>query len=125
MCKLKDMGMDAIRSLENASINFVSNLAEDLKRRDFTINAMAYNHEHGMVDLFDGQKDLKRHVIRCVGNPMERFSEDALRMLRAVRFAAQLNFEIEEFGINSVIVKSHPVWLPKGNEDNSIKCIIE
>lgn len=77
-------------------VTFTSNLAEDLKRRDFTINAMAYNHEHGMVDLFDGQKDLKRHVIRCVGNPMERFSEDALRMLRAVRFAAQLNFEIEE-----------------------------
>jgi tRNA nucleotidyltransferase (CCA-adding enzyme) len=75
---------------------FTSNLLEDLKRRDFTINAMAYNEEAGLVDAFDGLGDLKRHVIRCVGDATERFTEDALRMLRAVRFAAQLGFDIEE-----------------------------
>lgn len=75
---------------------FTSNLLEDLKRRDFTINAMAYNEQNGLVDAFDGLGDLKRKVIRCVGKAEERFSEDALRMLRAVRFAAQLGFSIEE-----------------------------
>lgn len=65
---------------------FTSSLAEDLRRRDFTINAMAYNNEEGLVDLFDGIRDLQRKVIRCVGNPTERFSEDALRILRALRF---------------------------------------
>ena len=75
---------------------FTSNLLEDLKRRDFTINAMAYNDETGLVDAFDGIADLNAKRIRCVGEPTERFSEDALRMLRAVRFAAQLGFAIEE-----------------------------
>lgn len=75
---------------------FTSNLVEDLKRRDFTINAMAYNDRAGIVDEFDGMGDLDRKVIRCVGNPRERFSEDALRMLRGVRFAAQLGFSIDE-----------------------------
>ena len=75
---------------------FTSMLLEDLKRRDFTINAMAYNDTEGLVDAFDGMNDLKRKVIRCVGNPGERFDEDALRMLRAVRFAAQLGCRIEE-----------------------------
>ncbi len=75
---------------------FTSNLVEDLKRRDFTINAMAYNETKGLVDAFGGIEDLQKGIIRCVGDPMERFSEDALRMLRAVRFAAQLGFEIEE-----------------------------
>lgn len=65
-------------------------------RRDFTINAMAYNEEQGLVDLFGGIQDLTDRIIRCVGNPAERFDEDALRMLRAVRFAGQLNFKIEE-----------------------------
>lgn len=74
---------------------FTSNLIEDLKRRDFTINAMAYNENVGLVDAFDGMFDLEHKVIRCVGNPRERFSEDALRMLRAVRFAAQLGFSID------------------------------
>lgn len=78
------------------NVIFTSNLLEDLKRRDFTINAMAYNEETGLVDAFDGIGDLKRHVIRCVGRAEERFEEDALRMLRAVRFAAQLGFGIEE-----------------------------
>ncbi len=77
-------------------VTFTASLIEDLKRRDFTINAMAYNDKTGLVDEFDGKGDLERKIIRCVGNPMERFSEDALRMLRAVRFAAQLGFSIEE-----------------------------
>lgn len=75
---------------------YTSSLIEDLKRRDFTINAMAYNNETGLVDAFHGEEDLKRGVIRCVGVPEERFNEDALRMLRAVRFAAQLGFEVEQ-----------------------------
>lgn len=77
-------------------VSFTSNLVEDLKRRDFTINAMAYNDRAGIVDEFDGIGDLERGVIRCVGNAMDRFSEDALRMLRAVRFSAQLGFAIDE-----------------------------
>lgn len=77
-------------------VMFTSNLIEDLKRRDFTINAMAYNDAQGLVDAFDGIGDLEAGVIRCVGNPLDRFGEDALRMLRAVRFAAQLGFTIEE-----------------------------
>lgn len=77
-------------------VAYTKNLLEDLKRRDFTINAMAYNKRDGLIDAFGGIEDLKKGVIRCVGNPMHRFSEDALRMLRAVRFAAQLGFSIEE-----------------------------
>ncbi len=73
---------------------YTPSLLEDLKRRDFTINAMAYNERDGLVDTFDGTGDLRRGVIRCVGSPMERFHEDALRMLRAVRFAAQMDFTI-------------------------------
>ena len=76
-------------------VTFTSNLKLDLERRDFTINAMAYNHRAGLVDEFDGIADLKAHVIRCVGCAHDRFSEDALRMFRAVRFAAQLGFDIE------------------------------
>lgn len=75
---------------------FTKNLVEDLKRRDFTINAMAYNDRVGVVDEFDGIGDLQRKIIKCVGNPVERFTEDALRMLRAVRFAAKLGFDIDE-----------------------------
>ena len=77
------------------SVEFTSNLKEDLKRRDFTINAMAYSHETGIVDAFDGMDDLQNKVIRCVGLAHDRFTEDALRILRAIRFAAQLGFEIE------------------------------
>lgn len=77
-------------------VTFTASLAEDLKRRDFTINAMAYNEEEGLVDIFHGLSDIQRRMIRCVGCPAERFSEDALRMMRAVRFAAQLGYEIEE-----------------------------
>lgn len=76
-------------------VQFTKSLIEDLKRRDFTINAMAYNDQDGLVDEFDGIGDLKRGIIRCVGNAEERFTEDALRMLRAVRFSAQLGFALE------------------------------
>lgn len=76
-------------------VTFTASLLEDLKRRDFTINAMAYNEQEGLVDIFGGAEDLRRGIIRCVGVPQERFDEDALRILRAVRFAAQLDFEIE------------------------------
>lgn len=77
-------------------VSFTALLPEDLKRRDFTINAMAYHPERGLVDLFGGQEDLKNRIVRCVGNAKERFSEDALRMMRAVRFSAQLDFSIAE-----------------------------
>lgn len=77
-------------------VTFTDSLREDLRRRDFTINAMAYSDTAGLVDLFEGTKDLKRKTIRCVGDPDERFDEDALRILRAVRFAAQLDFDIEK-----------------------------
>lgn len=77
-------------------VSFTSSLKEDLQRRDFTINAMAYNHKTGLVDMFGGLSDLERKIVRCVGNPMERFTEDALRILRAVRFCAQLGFSMEE-----------------------------
>ena len=78
------------------TVEFTSNLKEDLKRRDFTINAMAYSHETGIVDEFGGMDDLANRVIRCVGLAHDRFTEDALRILRAIRFAAQLGFEIED-----------------------------
>ena len=77
-------------------VTFTSSLEEDLKRRDFTMNAMAYHPEKGLVDIFGGQEDMNRGIIRCVGNAKERFTEDALRMMRAIRFAAQMNYEIEE-----------------------------
>ena len=77
-------------------VEFTGNLIEDLKRRDFTINAMAYNDRCGVVDEFDGIGDLNRGMIKCVGNPVDRFNEDALRILRAVRFAAVLDFEVED-----------------------------
>ncbi len=77
------------------NVTFVASLEEDLKRRDFTINAMAYCDSKGLVDLFGGRDDLKSGVIRCVGNPDDRFSEDALRMLRAIRFAAKLGFKLD------------------------------
>lgn len=79
-----------------SEVTFTRCLQEDLLRRDFTINAMAYNDEGGLVDIFGGIEDLNNKTIRCVGNAEARFGEDALRILRAVRFAAQLGFEIEE-----------------------------
>lgn len=84
------------------SVEFTTNLVEDLKRRDFTINAMAYNHVTGLVDEFGGIDDLDKKRVVCVGDPNERFKEDALRMLRAVRFSGQLGFEIEEETKNAI-----------------------
>lgn len=78
------------------SVEFTASLEEDLKRRDFTINAMAYNETKGIVDLYGGRTDIEAGIIRCVGEAEERFTEDALRMLRAVRFSAQLGYEVEE-----------------------------
>lgn len=84
-------------------VEFGVSLEEDLKRRDFTMNAIAYNVSKGqMVDLFQGQKDLKDKLIRAVGNPQERFNEDALRMLRAIRLGAELGFGIEQYTFEAI-----------------------
>lgn len=83
-------------------VTFTSSLIEDLKRRDFTVNAMAYNDQTGLVDAFEGIKDLNAGIIRCVGSPRERFSEDALRILRAVRFSARLGYEIEPQTLDAI-----------------------
>jgi len=85
------------------NVIFTSSLEEDLSRRDFTINAMAYNYSSGLIDPFRGKEALKQNLITCVGEPNLRFSEDALRMLRAVRFAAQLNFHIDSATFHSII----------------------
>jgi len=87
-------------------VKYARSLTEDLKRRDFTINAMAYNDKAGLVDQFGGASDLMRGIIRCVGSAKERFNEDALRMLRAIRFSAQLGFEIEG-GTKQAIIENH------------------
>ena len=83
-------------------VTFTVSLEEDLKRRDFTINAMAYNYDSGLVDLFGGLDDLDKGIIRAVGDPYDRFSEDALRILRAVRFAAQLDYDIDKKTLEAV-----------------------
>ncbi len=85
------------------SVTFTSNLGADLGRRDFTVNAMVYSKKTGTVDLFGGQNDLKNGIIRCVGDPDRRFNEDALRILRALRFASALDFEIEEKTAQSLL----------------------
>ena len=77
------------------SVSFVDNLREDLARRDFTVNAMAWSPSAGLQDLFRGREDLEARVIRCVGDPEQRFSEDALRVLRALRFASVYDFQVE------------------------------
>ena len=77
-------------------VHFSNELQDDLSRRDFTVNAMAFNEKEGIIDVFEGKKDLENHIIRAVGDPEKRFSEDALRILRAFRFSAQLGFTIEE-----------------------------
>ncbi len=89
-----DKGYDDCRHPNE--VIFTKNLKEDLQRRDFTINAMAYHPNEGIKDYFLGQEDLNQKIIRGVGNPEERFQEDALRMLRALRFSVQLGFEIEK-----------------------------
>lgn len=87
-------------------VRFTSSLDEDLKRRDFTINAMAYSHKDGIIDIFGGIDDLNNKVIRAVGNPGDRFDEDALRILRAIRFAGQLGFDIERDTKTAMIVRA-------------------
>lgn len=82
---------------------FVSDLKKDLLRRDFTINAMAYSDEEGLIDFFDGKQDISDRIIRCVGDADRRFSEDALRILRAVRFSSVLGFEVEDKTAESII----------------------
>ncbi len=82
------------------NVEFVTDLKEDLSRRDFTVNAMAYNENVGLIDLFGGIKDLERKLLRAVGDPEKRFSEDALRILRLFRFASQLDFNIETNTLN-------------------------
>lgn len=87
-------------------VTFTSDLKEDMLRRDFTINAMAYNEEEGLIDHFHGQDDLRLGIIRCVGEAGKRFDEDALRVLRALRFAAQLDFQIEEMTLTAMKEKA-------------------
>ena len=77
------------------NVDFTSKLEEDLKRRDFTINAMAYNEKEGLIDLFGGNIDIENKIIKTVGNPYNRFNEDGLRMIRSIRFSSKLNFKIE------------------------------
>lgn len=92
-------------------VEFTRKLDEDLKRRDFTINAMAYNEKEGLIDLFEGQIDIKNKLIKTVGNPYDRFNEDGLRMIRAIRFSSKLGFKIEDNTLlaiydNATIIKS-------------------
>jgi tRNA nucleotidyltransferase (CCA-adding enzyme) len=84
------------------SVVFTNSLESDLSRRDFTINAIAYNHDSGLSDPFEGMKDLALGIVRCVGNAHERFNEDALRMIRAVRFANQLDFKVDNETLEAV-----------------------
>ena len=84
------------------NVTFTKNIRDDLSRRDFTVNAMAYSHETGIVDAFGGIEDIKRGIIRCVGDPDTRFSEDGLRIMRALRFSATLGFEIDEKTADSI-----------------------
>ncbi len=91
---------DYIDSRHPENVKYIRAIDGDLARRDFTVNAMAYNRK--IVDLYDGQKDLKKRIIRCVGDANKRFSEDALRIMRAIRFSAVLDFEIEEETKNAI-----------------------
>ena len=97
------------------SVSFTRNIKEDLSRRDFTVNAMAYSDEMGLIDLFSGESDLKRGLIRAVGSPDKRFEEDALRILRALRFASRLDFTIEE-NTSAAIFKKAPLLLKVAKE---------
>lgn len=89
------------------SVRFTRNIENDLSRRDFTVNAIAYNEESGIVDLFGGLEDIKNKIIRSVGDPDRRFNEDALRIMRALRFSATLGFETEEKTAESIKRNKH------------------
>ena len=84
------------------NIEFTLDIEDDLKRRDFTINAIAYNDKLGIIDKFDGIKDIKNKIVKTVGNPDERFNEDGLRLVRAIRFSSKLNFKIEDKTLKSI-----------------------
>ncbi len=86
---------------------YTKDIREDLVRRDFTMNALAYNHASGLVDIFGGVEDIHNRIIRCVGNPRKRFEEDALRILRAVRFSATLGFSLDGETANAAIDMCH------------------
>lgn len=106
-------------------VEFVDNLKEDLKRRDFTINALCYDGEK-LVDLYDGIKDLNNKVIRTIGDPLVRFEEDALRILRALRFSSALGFQIEDSLLKAINQKCYLVnELNKGIKEREIKKIQE
>ncbi len=96
-----------IDSRRPSKVEFIEDITMDLSRRDFTINAMAYNKINGLIDPFDGRKDIESKIIRCVGNPNKRFNEDALRMLRAVRFSSELGFYIDRATRNSIKKNFH------------------
>jgi tRNA nucleotidyltransferase (CCA-adding enzyme) len=85
------------------SVRFTSSLCEDLARRDFTVNAFAWNPQKGLVDAHGGMRDLEKGLIRCVGEPQKRFDEDALRILRAARFACELGFDIETHTLGAML----------------------
>ena len=85
-----------------SSVSFTGDIVEDLSRRDFTVNAIAYNPKHGFVDPFFGQNDIQGRLIKCVGSPHERFCEDALRMVRAVRFASTLGFDVDKSLVEAI-----------------------
>lgn len=89
------------------SVEFTDDIVEDLARRDFTINSMAYNPKNGILDVFGGINDIENKVVRCVGDPDRRFSEDALRILRAIRFSARLGFTIEKNTIDAMVEKGY------------------
>ena len=95
--------LDEVDNIDDES----QSLIDDLRKRDFTINAMAYNIKLGLIDEFGGQIDIEKKVIRCVENANDRFKEDPLRMLRAIRFSAQYGFTIEDFTINSIMENNH------------------
>ena len=87
------------------AVEFTSAIEEDCARRDFTINALCYNESAGLLDFFHGQEDMKQHILRCIGDPAQRFEEDALRIVRAIRFASQLHFQIEENTKKAIFAK--------------------
>lgn len=99
-----DGGYTDLRHPDNVS--FTSKIQEDLARRDFTINAIAYNKKDGLVDCFDGRKDIEKRLLRAVGDPALRFSEDALRIMRAFRFSSQLGFDIERETLSAAVLKA-------------------
>lgn len=100
---------DYIDNRKPQQVLFTTNITEDLKRRDFNINAIAYNKSIGFIDPFNGKDDIKNKIITGVGNPSVRFTEDALRMFRAIRFSTQLGFFIEENTFNGILEKNYLV----------------